>query len=470
MEQINLLNQIKVRNVHFIGIGGISMSGLAEILLSLGFNVSGSDIKSSDITAKLMEKGITVYTGHESKNIEGAQLVVYTAAIDAQNPELVRAKELKIPIMERASLLGKIMEGYPSSIAVSGTHGKTTTTSMISMIMLKAALDPTIHIGGVLDAIGGNTRIGGNNYFLVEACEYVESFLKLRPYMAIILNIEADHLDYFRGIEHIKDAFLKFIAPIPKNGHIIACVDDKNVCAVLKNTEHNKITYGINSPEAIFKAKNISFNEEGLASFSVFMYDKEIIANLQLGVPGIHNISNSLAAIAACYTLGCDIKSIKDGIESFTGTHRRYELKGIVDNIKVVDDYAHHPTEIAATLKAARNGNYQRVWSVFQPHTYTRTKHLLSDFVESFEDSDRIIVADIYSAREVDRGEIHSRTLAEKISQNGKDVLYLPDFDEIVEYLKENASPGDLILTMGAGDIYKVGEMFLKEKEMIAVS
>lgn len=469
MEQLSFLDSKKVKRVHFTGIGGISMSGLAEILMNLGFEVSGSDIKSSNIVSKLEKKGIRIYIGHSEENINNADLVVYTAAVKADNPELKKARSMEIPTMERATLLGEIMKKYPFSLAISGTHGKTTTTSMVSMIMLQSALDPTIHIGGELDAIGGNTRIGGNKYFITEACEYVESFLKFNPHLAVVLNIEADHLDYFKDLEHIKNAFLKFISLVPENGYVVACVDDENVSSLLEKVQCNKITYGINSKKAMWRAEDITYGENGCASFTV-LKDNEKIISIELKVPGIHNVSNSLGAIAACHTLGCDIESIKNGLENFTGTHRRFELKGVADNIKVVDDYAHHPSEIKATLKAARNGNYPRIWSVFQPHTYTRTKHLLNEFSEAFKDADKVVVADIYSAREIDSGEIHSSTLTDKIRQNGQDAVYFPSFEEIVEYLKENTSPGDLILTMGAGDIYKVGEMFLKDKDIMAVS
>jgi len=469
LEQSSILDSKKFKHVHFIGIGGISMSGLAEILLKLGFNVSGSDMRSSNITSKLENKGIKIYTGHSEENIGDADLVVYTAAVKSDNPELMKARDLGIPTLERATLLGEIMKKYPFSIAVSGTHGKTTTTSMISLIMLKSALDPTIHIGGELDAIGGNTRIGGNDYFVAEACEYVESFLKFHPYLAVVLNIEADHLDYFKDIEHIKNSFLKFIHLIPENGYVVACVDDENISSLLKSVHCNIITYGLNSKDATWRAEDISFNENGCASFTV-LKNNEKITHIELNVPGVHNISNSLAAIAACHALGCSIEGIKKGLESYIGIHRRFELKGIEDNIKVVDDYAHHPSEIKATLKAARGGNYPRIWTVFQPHTYTRTKLLLDEFSEAFKDADKVIIADIYSAREKDTGEIHSSTLAEKIRANGQDAIYLPDFEGIVEYLKENASSGDLILTMGAGDIYRVGEMFLKDKQIAAVS
>jgi len=470
LEQINLLDSKNIKNVHFVGIGGISMSGLAEILRNLGYNISGSDMKSSSITEKLEKEGIKIYIGHREENIQDCDLVVYTAAVKDNNPELVKARQLGITTMERAVLLGHIMKKYPFSFAISGTHGKTTTTSMISMIMLQANLDPTIHIGGELDAIGGNTRIGGNKYFITEACEYVESFLKLHPYLAVILNIEADHLDYFRDLDHIKQAFLKFINLVPKDGYIVACIDDPNVSSLLNQISGNVVTYGIKSENANWTARNIEFDSSGCARYDM-VKDGNIVSTIKLKVPGIHNVSNSLAAAAACHTLGCEIDNITAGLEAFSGTHRRFEVKGIVDNIKVVDDYAHHPSEIKATLRAAKKSTgHSKIWCIFQPHTYTRTKLLLNEFSEAFYDADEVIVTDIYSAREIDTGEIHSSILADEINAKSNNAIYKPDFASIVKYLKENVSPGDLVLTMGAGDVYKIGEMFLKEKDVAAVS
>ncbi|NLL07094.1 MAG: UDP-N-acetylmuramate--L-alanine ligase [Clostridiaceae bacterium] len=469
MEQINLLDSKKIKNVHFVGIGGISMSGLAEILKDFGYNISGSDMKPSKTTERLQNTGIKIYIGHDAQNLKNCDLVVYTAAVNDTNPELVRARELGITTIERAVLLGQIMRKYPFSFAISGTHGKTTTTSMVSMIMLEANLDPTIHIGGELDAIGGNTRIGGNKYFITEACEYVESFLKFHPYLAVVLNIDADHLDYFKDIDHIKEAFLKFMNLVPKDGYIIACVDDTNISSLLSKISCNIVTYGINSKNAYWKAQNLKFDASGCASYDLIKNGEKVTV-IRLSVPGIHNVSNSLAAVAACYTLGCKIDDIARGLEAFTGTHRRFEVKGIVDNIKVVDDYAHHPSEIKATLKAAKSTNHSKIWCIFQPHTYTRTKLLLDEFSEAFYDADEVIISDIYSAREFDTGEIHSKILTEKINIHSNNAIYKSDFNDIVKYLRDNASPGDLVLTMGAGDIYKIGEMFLKVKDIATVS
>jgi len=448
------------------------MSGLAEILLSFGYEVSGSDIRESNLTRKLEQLGAVVYPHHSKENVHHADLIVYTAAVKENNPELAEARNLNIPIIDRATLLGLIMKKYPYSIAVSGTHGKTTTTSMISVILLKSGLNPTIHVGGELDSIGGTTRIGNGRYLVAEACEYYESFLKFYPFMAIINNIEYDHADYFTSIEHVKQTFLKFASLVPEDGYVIANVDDLNVSSLLDNIHCNKITYGLKSRDAMWTARNIVFDSLGCASFKL-TYKGDEITEIKLNVPGVHNIINALAASAACYTLGCTAESIRLGFEDFFGTHRRFELKGIVNNIKVIDDYAHHPSEIKATLKAARNSAYSKIWCVFQPHTYTRTKTLLSEFSSAFTDADAVIVADIYAAREVDNGEIHSRILVDKINANSSSqkAIYINGFKNIVKYLEDNVSPGDLIITMGAGDIYKVGELYLNNgNSVMAVS
>lgn len=471
MLELSFLELPQIKYIHFIGIDGISMSGLAEILLSLGYKVSGSDMKTSNKTRKLEKMGAKIFQYHSEDNIDNPDLVVYTAAIKENNPEMIKARRLNIPLIDRATLLGQIMKKYPYGVAVSGTHGKTTTTSMITTIMLESALDPTVHIGAELEAIGGTTHIGGDKYFIAEACEYYESFLKFYPYLAVILNIEYDHADYFRNIEHVKETFLKFAGLVPEDGYLVACADDPNTVSILDNVRCNKITYGIKSGNAMWTAKNIKFDDMGCGYFTV-LKDKEKLAEIKLSVPGIHNVSNSLAAIAACHTLGCDISTIKRGLFKFTGAHQRFELKGIIDNIKVIDDYAHHPSEIKATLKAAKNCSHSRIWCVFQPHTYTRTKFLLDEFAVSFSDASMIIVTDIYAAREVDNGEIHSSILAERIKSSGQNAVYISGFENIVDYLENNVVPGDIVITMGAGDIYKVGEMFLnsKNKKTMAVS
>jgi UDP-N-acetylmuramate--alanine ligase len=438
------------------------MSGLAEILLSLGYEVSGPDMKSSAMTKKLENMGIKVFIGHAPSNIEGSDLIVYTAAVKESNPELSAARQAGKYCMDRATLLGLLMKRYNYGITVSGTHGKTTTTSMISMIMLEAGMDPTIHIGGELTAIGGTTRIGGSKYFIAEACEYCESFLKFYPYMAVILNIEFDHADYFRDMDHVLDAFRKYMQLVPEGGYVVGCADDAYVMQLIDKLNCNRITYGLSAANAAWTAKDVSYNESGCASYTLVRHGEKV-EEIRLGIPGAHNISNSLAAIAACHTLGCSMESIKNALANFSGTHRRFEFKGEVKGVKVVDDYAHHPSEVQATLRAAANGNYSRIWCVFQPHTYTRTKALLEDFAVSFGNADKIILADIYAAREQDTGEINSGMLANKISEKGKQVSYIKGFDAIVKHLQENVQAGDLVITMGAGDIYRVGEMFLSK-------
>lgn len=456
----NILDSQKIKNVHFIGIGGSSMSGLAEILLSQGYSVSGSDIKASKATQKLESKGAKVFIGHSSENVASPDLVVYTVAVKDENPEMIRSRELGVPVIDRAELLGLLMKKHSFGIAVSGTHGKTTTTSMITTVMLEAGTDPTAHIGGELDCIGGNTRIGSSQYFITEACEYYGSFLKFYPFMAVILNVELDHVDYFRDLQHIKDTFLQFVALVPDNGCIIACADDENTLSVIKDKKCSIITYGLKNPEAVWNAQNIEYNESGCGSFDVFRQG-ELLARVSLSVPGPHNVSNALAAIAACHTCGCSMDSIVTGLLKFGGSHKRFELKGLVDKIKVIDDYAHHPSEVQATLNAANNSSHEKIWCVFQPHTYTRLKAFIDKFSSSFGSADHIIVTDIYAAREKDPGDIHAKMLAEKICLQGKNAIYISDFLEIARYLDKNARPGDLIITMGAGDIVRCGEMFL---------
>lgn len=469
LNEFNILESKKIKHIHFIGINGISMSGLAEILLNMGYKISGSDMKVSARTDKLEHMGATIYPFHSENNIANPDAIVYTAAIKDSNPELVKARELNIPAIDRAALLGQIMKKYPFSIAISGTHGKTTTTSMISTVLLEAGLDPTIHIGAELASIGGTTKIGGDKYFVAEACEYYGSFLKFYPYVAVILNIEYDHADYFKDINHVKETFLSFASLVPKEGFVVACIDDINVRSVISDISCNKITYGIKSSDAEWSASDILFDDLGCASFTL-LHNREAVSIIKLNVTGIHNVNNALAAIASCQALGCDIDALKKGLASFSGASRRFELKGVVNNIKIVDDYAHHPSEIQATLEAAKKCRYTRLWCVFQPHTYTRTKSLLEDFSVSFHNADTVILADIFAAREPDTGEVHSSILADKINACGKEAVYIKSFDEIVEYLKDRIMPGDIVITMGAGDIYKVGEMLLENIKIAAVS
>jgi UDP-N-acetylmuramate--alanine ligase len=458
MENIQLI-QFKGKHIHFVGIGGISMSGLAEILLGRGYIVSGSDLNDSHIIKRLREKGATIHIGHSVDNVKGADLVVYTAAIKEENPEIQEALRLKIPMMDRATLLGQLMKTFRYSIGVSGTHGKTTTTSMLSVIMNHAELDPTILVGGELDEIGGNIRTGNSNYFVTEACEYCNSFLKFYPYIAIILNIEEDHLDFFKDIDDIYESFLKYAQLVPRNGYVVGCADDLRVSKLLEQVNCRTLSFGLNG-SGDWSANNITYDEKGCASYRA-VYKGQDMGRFSLTVPGEHNIYNALAASAAAWALGISREVIRDSLSTYSGTHRRFEKKGELNGITVIDDYAHHPTEIKATLKTAVNYPHKRLWCVFQPHTYTRTKKLFCDFVKSLSGIHELILVDIYAAREKDTGEIHSRDLAEAINNSGQSAIYLPSFEETVQHLRQNAESGDVIITMGAGTVHQIGEKFL---------
>ena len=448
----------KEKSVFFIGIGGISMSALAHILKNDGYTVSGSDFKESDTVNELLASGISVFVGHRAENVDGAGLVVYTAAIKDDNPELSRARELGIPAIERAVLLGAMMKNYKYPVAVSGTHGKTTATSMISHVLCENELDPTILVGGVLPLIGGNFRDGGKEYFVTEACEYCGSFLKFFPLYSIILNIEEDHLDYFKDINDIIDCFTQFVAKTPKEGAVIANFDDPEVVVAVHKNPAKTVSYGIQNKSCDYVAENIVFSKDGYPEFDV-LEKGEYFAHIKLNVPGVHNVSNSLAVIAVSRLLGVDKDKIAKGLASFGGTNRRFEYKGEISGAKIYDDYAHHPTEIKATLAAAKATGALRVRCVFQPHTYTRTYALKNEFAMSFEDCDDLIITDIFAAREPDTGLIHAKDLADVIDG----AKYIKDFSDIEKYFEETAQAGDIVFTMGAGDIYKVGENIVKD-------
>lgn len=457
----NIDNIKKYKKIHMIGIGGVSMSGIAEILKNWGFNITGSDSSNSDIIEKLKNNGIPVSTSHNLDNVAGADLVIYSAAIKQDNIELQEAKRLGIPIVERSVFLGEITKAYEDTICVSGTHGKTTTTSMLSCCFLEADLDPSIQVGAILKEIDGNYRIGNSEYFILEACEYVESFLKFTPTSEIILNIDNDHLDYFKTFDNIKNAFIKYVKLLPSNGLLILNADDKNCLDLKSYTNCKLVTYGIENNSADFTAKNIIFNKDGFASFDVY-YRNEFYSNIQLSIAGNHNISNALACISLCHSYKLPTKAIKSGLLKFTGANRRLEYKGSFNQIKIYDDYGHHPTEIKATAKAIKNKQFKESWVIFQPHTYSRTYNLLNDFAESLLDFDHIILTDIYAAREKNTYNISSENLAEKIESLGKDVTYLSSFEEIVRFVKLNSKPQDIIITLGAGTITQIGPMFLE--------
>ena len=456
-----MINLSGYKSVHCIGIGGIGLSAVAEIFLSRGFEVSGSDMRESDITEHLMSAGAKVFLGHRAKNVENADVVVYTVAVGDDNPELVRARELGIPTITRAEALGALMQEYEKSIAISGTHGKTTTTSMVSLILKNARREPTILVGGTLDEIGGNCYVGDREFFVTEACEYRDSFLELQPNIEIILNIDSDHLDYFKDVEHIARSFDKFARLVPENGVVIAYDANPFVRSVIEGLP-NKVTFGL-SGESDYYASNIRFDAEGMPNFDV-NHEGKRLCTINLSIPGEHNILNALAAFACTHILGVGVEDIVATLENYHGTHRRFDILGRTStDIKIIDDYAHHPTEIKATLSAVKNMKHERLWCLFQPHTYTRTMALMDDFASAFDDADIIVLAEIYAAREKNIYKISSRTLAQKILEHDpdKEIYYIEDFNEMANFVYKNSGEKDLVLTMGAGDIYKVGEMIL---------
>ena len=452
--------------VHFIGIGGISMSALAELLHKQGFSVSGSDLKPSPLTEHLQSLGITVSYTQQASNIpEDCSVVIYTAAVHADNPEMVRAAELSLPILERKDLLGQIMQQYRHVAGIAGSHGKTSTTSMLSLMLMEGSLDPTILVGGVLDGIGGNLRMGSDDYLVAEACEYCNSFLSFYPTDAIILNIEAEHLDFFKDLDDIRNSFRKYSEILPESGTLVVNGDIERLGELTAGLPAKVLTYGVCDTPADcvsydYAAANCSFDENGFGSYD--LYKKEqLLGRLALRVIGKHNISNSVAAAALAFTYGVSFDAVASALQKYTGTHRRFEYKGTVNGVRIYDDYAHHPSEIAATLSASRAcvSDTQKLWCVFQPHTFSRTKAFLPEFAETLALADVIVLADIYSAsREKDPGDISSGHIAELLHQKGKEVYHFHTFDEIEKFLSAHCASGDLLITMGAGDIVSVAE------------
>ncbi|MBD5520917.1 MAG: UDP-N-acetylmuramate--L-alanine ligase [Lachnospiraceae bacterium] len=450
-------------HVFFMGIGGISMSGLAEILLSEGFTVSGSDRQSSSLTETLSSKGAVIYYGQKKENLANRpDLIVYTSAIKSDNPEFVAGKELNIPFLTRAQLLGQMMKNYKVPIAVSGTHGKTTTTSMISQILLEANTDPTLSIGGIYRAIGGNIRVGGPEYFVTEACEYTNSFLSFFPKISIILNIEEDHLDFFKDIDDIRNSFHEFAKLPGSDGTLIINGDISNVEEITNSLSCRVITYG-SSNNSDYTPVDIAYDELGHPSFTLIGADGKNEGSYTLNVPGLYNVYNACAAIVTAKSLGIDESIIQKALLDFDGTDRRFEHKGEINGISIIDDYAHHPTEITATLNAALNYPHKTLWCIFQPHTYTRTKAFLHEFAKALTISDKIILADIYAAREKDTLGISSVTLQKEIQSLGHECFYFSSFEEIENFVLKNCTKGDLLITMGAGDVVKIGENLLQK-------
>ena len=449
-------------HIHFIGIGGISMSGLAEVLLKEGFTVSGSDNQDSDIVKTLKAAGATVMIGQKAANItDDIDVVCYTAAIHKDNEEFKACENKKLPMLTRAELLGQMMKNYKEAICISGTHGKTTTTSMLSEILLAADTDPTISVGGILESIGGNIRVGGPDIFLTEACEYTNSFLSFFPTIAAILNIEEDHLDFFKDINDIRNSFRRFSEIPGEDGLLIISADIDNYEEIVKDAKCKVITFG-NSEKADYQASKLEFDEKGMARFNVSR-NGNIGERIELSVPGNHNVTNALASIAVADYIGIDTKTVKDALFKFHGANRRFQIKGEVNGITVIDDYAHHPTEIKATLNAARNFKNKKLTVVFQPHTYSRTKALFDDFVGALMLADRIILTEIYAAREKNTIGISSRDLEKALKEKGAEVTFFENFDDIEKFILANCQPGELLITMGAGNVDIIGDSLLKK-------
>lgn len=439
------------------------MSGIAEILKFWGFYVTGSDSTRSEITDKLINHGIHVVIGHNLEDLTKADAVVYSAAIKKDDIELLKAHELNIPTIERGTFLGQITKAFRDTICISGTHGKTTTTSMISMCFLEAHKDPSIQVGAYLKPINGNYRVGSSDYFIIEACEYVESYLKLFPRTEVILNIDNDHLDYFGNLENIVRSFGKYVKLLPEDGLLVINWDDENCRAIARNTLAKTVTYGIENENANFVARNISFNQNGFPTFDVY-YNNNFYKTIRLSVPGLHNVMNSLACIAVCNEYGIEKEDIKNALQKYTGAHRRFEYVGSFNKgVSVYDDYGHHPTEILATANALKQKNYRQSWVVFQPHTYSRTKNLLDEFAKALINFDNVIVTDIYAAREDNTYNVSSLDLVNRLKSYGKKALYISDFNEIAKYLKEHTIENDIVLTLGAGTVTSIGPKLISD-------
>ncbi len=452
-------------HVHFIGIGGISMSGLAKLLANRGFTVSGSDAKESELTRELEAAGCHIFYSQVASNItDDIDLVVYTAAIREDNSELIAARQSRAKMLTRAELLGQVMANYKTAINVAGTHGKTTTSSMISEILLAADTDPTISLGGILDSIGGNFRMGQSDVFLTEACEYTNSFLSFFPTVNVILNVQEDHLDFFKDLADIRNSFKLFCEKLPADGTLIINSDIEDIEYFYKDAAcQNVITVGTDPAKSMYSACDITFNNLGLATFTLIK-NCEKLGQISLGVPGLHNVYNSLAAIACGELMGISIDVIGTALSNYKGTKRRFEFKGVLmpNNATIIDDYAHHPVEIEATLNSARNYTHNRIWCIFQPHTYTRTKAFMKDFAKALALADIVVLADIYAARETDNLGISSETLRDEILALGGTCHYFKSFEEIQNFLKSESINNDLLITMGAGNVVEIGENLLK--------
>lgn len=450
----------KFQHIHFVGIGGIGMSGIAEVLLNLGYRVSGSDMKRSPVTDRLEKLGGVIYEGHSPGNVDGSHVIVTSTAVRADNPEVVEAVRRQIPVIPRAEMLAELMR-LKYGIAIAGSHGKTTTTSMTGIVLTQGGLDPTVVVGGRLNAWGSNAKLGRGDFILVEADESDKSFLKLSPTIAVVTNIDREHLDFYHDLDEIKSHFVQFVNKVPFYGAVIICLDDPNVQAIIPQITRRIISYGMTS-QADVSASNVEILHDRFGSVFNVRYRGTDLGKLRLNVPGLHNVSNALAAVTVGLDLEMPFEVICNALESFRGADRRFQVKGErKDNMLVIDDYGHHPTEIRATLAAARTGR-RRVVVLFQPHRYSRTAALLNEFSRCFYDADVVLVTDIYAAGEDPIEGISAQSLAEDIERFGhRNVKYVGGMDKAVEAIQAVVQPGDLVLTLGAGNVVRAGEEFL---------
>jgi UDP-N-acetylmuramate--alanine ligase len=458
----------RIQHVHFVGIGGIGMSGIAEVLVNLGFRVSGSDLKASSVTDRLQAMGVEIFEGHSGENVGQPHVVVRSTAVRDDNPEIVEANRRSIPVIPRAEMLAELMRLKPHTVAVAGSHGKTTTTSMVATVLGHAGLDPTMVVGGVVGAFGSNAHLGTSDLMVVEADESDRSFLMLTPTIAVVTNIDREHMDYYHDMDDVRACFAKFVNSVPFYGSSVLCLDDPNVQAIIPLLERRRMTYGF-SAQADVSAHGIRYNNEFGSTFNVWR-GGDVIGEVSLRVPGMHNVYNSLAAIAVGLELEVSFEKIAQGLSNFTGAGRRFQAKGEVNNVLVVDDYGHHPTEVRATLAAAKLGSGGRpIVVLFQPHRYTRTHDLMQEFARSFNNADVLFISDIYAASEDPIEGVTSEALTNEIKRFGhKEVNYIGGLENAATMLRDYVQPGDLVVTLGAGTVNRVSDQLvalMKEKE-----
>ena len=456
------ISELRGKRIHFIGIGGCSMSGLAMILKNLGYNVTGSDAKTSQFTAALEKNGIKPVIGQDEKNVEGADVAVYTAAIKPYNPEFKKAKEMGIPMLERSVMLGMISEEFPKTVGIAGCHGKTTITSMLALLTEDSHLDPTVHVGGMVDWMGSGVRLGKGSLFITEACEYVRSFMTLHPSYIVINNIDDDHLDYFKDIDDITNTFMDFADLLPEDGILFANPDDFYTKKVIEHCKRKVITYSVKG-NGIYNSADVTFDENGCPSYDVIK-NGENLGRITLGIPGMHNVQNSLAAIAVAHEVcGISVEQCAQIMKHYHLAGRRFQLMGEKDGVKIFHDYAHHPTEIKACLDGASRYPHKKLYVLFQCNSYTRAKTLKDKYALAFEKADVVMVPDIYPGRDIDKGEIHATDLVNAINAHSHNCVYLPTFEDIKKYLQERWQPGDIVVTVGSGDVFKQQMILLED-------